>query len=133
MADLLTRIGLRAESSAISDSLPNYAPYWVIGNFIFAYGVTSSRTIKQYYGIDHQASPREDLAKYGDAAVREGKITQRILNRIKRNESAHLNTVEHFSFFVTSVLFGIISGVPNATINATCLAYTVIRILYLGW
>lgn len=45
-----------------------------------------SSGIKNYYGIDHQVSPREDLVKYGAKAVADGKITQAQLNQMKRVE-----------------------------------------------
>lgn len=51
-------------------------------------------------GLDHNASPREDLSKYGDAAVSAGKLSRRRLAQIQRMEGAHQNSVEGFTFFV---------------------------------
>lgn len=128
MSTFLQAIGLRASSPATM--IPNYAPSFVIFQFIFAYGVLSSRTLKQYYGLDHNASPREDLKKYGDVAVREGKITQKQLDMLKRNEAAHANAVENFTLFTASVLFASLAGVKNQSINAAASVYTVARICY---
>lgn len=65
MSSLLTALGLRGASAT---TIPNYAPAFVGFHFLYAYGL-SSRTLKQWYGIDHNASPREDLTKYGETAV----------------------------------------------------------------
>lgn len=76
MSSLVAGLGLRTAGAGLPAS--NWAPALLSWQFFFAYGLMSSRTLKQWYGIDHNASPREDLAKYGDAAVRSGKITVRI-------------------------------------------------------
>lgn len=127
MSALLTSLGL---SGASATNIPNYAPAFVGFHFLFAYGVLSSRTLKQWYGIDHNVSPREDLAKYGEAAVREGKITRKQLDMLKRNESAHANSVENFPLLVASLLFASHAGVSANTINAAGLSYTVARVCY---
>ena len=62
----------------------------------------SSRTPKQYYGIDHNGNPRQDLKKYADVAIREGKITQEQIEQIQRIESAGANSVEGYALFATS-------------------------------
>ncbi|CAI7621809.1 unnamed protein product [Penicillium glandicola] len=118
MTSLLTALGLRASLP----KTPNYGPGFITFNFILAYGLLSSRTLKQWYGLDHQVSPREDLAKYGEAAVREGKITRRQLDMLKRNESAHANAVENFPLLVAGVLFASLAGVPAQKINAAALS-----------
>ena len=43
--------------------------------------------------IDHNSSPRDDVSKYGEQAVREGNLSQRALYMIKRNEAAHENSM----------------------------------------
>ncbi|KAJ5679117.1 hypothetical protein N7462_007361 [Penicillium macrosclerotiorum] len=129
MSFLLTAIGLRA-AGALEAPIPNYGPAFLAFHFFWAYGVLSSRTLKQWYGIDHQASPREDLAKYGEAAVREGKMTRKQLGMLKRNEAAHANSVENFSLLVGSLLFASYANVPSPVINAAGLSYTVARVCY---
>lgn len=129
MASFLSAIGIRA-ADTLNPSASNYGPYFVGFHFIYAYGVLSSRTLKQWYGIDHQASPREDSAKYGEAAIRDGKITRKQLDMLKRNEAAHANSVENFSLFVASILFASHAGVNVQTINAAGLSYTIARICY---
>ena len=129
MASLFTNIGLRATDS-LSSVIPNYGPFFLGFHFIYAYGILSSRTLKQWYGIDHQVSPREDLAKYGETAVREGKITCRQLDMLKRNEAAHANSVENFTLLVAAILFASYAGVSRQTINAAGLSYTVARLCY---
>ncbi|KAJ5338609.1 hypothetical protein N7452_005337 [Penicillium brevicompactum] len=127
MTSLLTTLGLRASQDARTS---NYGPIFLTFHFFYAYGILSSRTLKQWYAIDHQASPREDLAKYGEAAVRDGKMTRKQLDMLKRNESAHANSVENFPLLVAGVLFASHAGVPAHIINAASLSYTLARILY---
>lgn len=129
MASLGTALGLRAASAA-SNNIPNHAPAFLCFHFIFAYGVLSSRTLKQWYGIDHNASPRYDLAKYGDEAVRSGKITQKQLDMLQRNESAHANAVENYAFFLGAISFATFAGVDRKYVNRAGLAYTVARVAY---
>ncbi|GLI82013.1 hypothetical protein PoHVEF18_010413 [Penicillium ochrochloron] len=131
MTSLLTAIGLRA-ADPLNSSIPNFGPAFLGFHFLWAYGVLSSRTLKQWHGIDHQVSPREDLNKYGEAAVREGKITRKQLDMLKRNESAHANSVENYSLLVGSLLFASYAGVPAQIINAAGLSYTVARLVYGG-
>ena len=99
-------------------------------NWFYAYGVLSSRTPKQIYGLDHNANPRADLTKYGNEAVKSGKITQAQLDQLRRFESASANAVEGYTLFVASVLFGIIAGVHEDTIFNSCSVYTVARLIY---
>lgn len=91
----------------------------LIGNWAFAYALTSTRLAKNYYGIDNNVAPREDLSKYGEAAVKAGKISQRTLNRLKRQEAAHANAVEGYPLFVAaSTLKSDIAG--RALFGALC-------------
>lgn len=71
-------------------------------NWFYAYGILSSRTIKQVYGIDHNANPRQDLNKYGEASVKEGKMTRKQVERCQRFESASANSVEGYTLFAGS-------------------------------
>jgi uncharacterized MAPEG superfamily protein len=135
MSSLAAAIGLRgagagALGSLQSTSVPNFGPACIIFHFLFAYGVLSSRTLKQFYGIDHNESPREDLAKYGEQAVQDGKLTRKQLQMLKRNESAHANAVENFSLLVAGVTFASLAGVDRRAINAASLTYTVARVAY---
>ncbi|KAK0516383.1 hypothetical protein JMJ35_000986 [Cladonia borealis] len=88
------------------------------------------RFAKMAVGLDHNLSPREDLSKYGEAAVQAGKLSRRRLEQIKRMQSAHENSVEGFTLFVACVLFATCSSVPNTTINAVCVWYTLSRLIY---
>lgn len=90
----------------------------------------ASRHLKQLWGIDHQESPREDIAKYGDAAVRSGKITQKQLDMLKRNEGAHANSVENYPLLVGALGFATMAGVPPQDINRAGLVYTAARVFY---
>ncbi|KAI0439124.1 hypothetical protein F4803DRAFT_63467 [Xylaria telfairii] len=128
MASLTTALGLRTAGTGLS--VANWAPGLLSWQFVFAYGLLSSRTLKQWYGIDHNASPREDLAKYGNAAVQSGKITQKQLNMLKRNESAHANSVENYTLFVAAMGFATFAGVEPHLINRAGLLYTVARFTY---
>jgi uncharacterized MAPEG superfamily protein len=64
--------------------------------------VLSTRPAKARAGIDDNRNPRHDLAKYGERAVSEGKITRRQLERMTRLQSAHENAVEGFAFFAAA-------------------------------
>ena len=128
MSSLLTALGLRA-SSPISPA-PTLGHYYIMFHFIYAYGILSSRTWKQYYGLDHNVSPREDLAKYGQQAVSSGKLTQAQLDQMKRVESASANSVEHFPLFVGAVLWAQMAGLKSEVINAAGLWYTLARLAY---
>lgn len=81
---------------------PNHAPAFLIANWLYAYCTLSTRFSKMALGLDHNASPREDLSKYGDAAVRAGKLSRRRLAQMQRMEAAHQNSVEGFGFFVAA-------------------------------
>lgn len=123
-------LGLRAAPSASGASLPNLAPAFLGFHFVFAYGVLSSRTLKQWYGLDHNESPRYDLATYGDAAVASGRITRRQLDMLRRNESAHANAVENYALLVGALAFATLAGVDRRLINRAGLAYTAARVAY---
>lgn len=127
MSAIANSLGLRANGLA---PVPCQAPYHAIFNFLFAYVFLSSRMLKSSYGIDHNVNPREDLARFGEKAVQEGKITRKQLNLLKRNEAAHANAMEHFPVFVGSVLFAVVSKLNNETINRTCTVYSLARIVY---
>jgi uncharacterized MAPEG superfamily protein len=129
MATLATTLGLRAPALPNS-TIANYAPAWVTFHFFWAYVVLAPRHLKQIYGIDHQASPREDLAKYGDAAVKSGKISKKMLGMMKRNESAQLNSTENYILFVGATAFATVAGVEQELINRACLVYTLARFAY---
>jgi uncharacterized MAPEG superfamily protein len=84
--------------------VPCYAAGSIVYSFVFAYAAQSPRFIKLAYGLDHNVAPREDVAVYGDAAVKAGKLSRKQLALVKRVEAAHLNAVEHFPFFVGAVV-----------------------------
>ncbi|KAL1847015.1 hypothetical protein Plec18167_003020 [Paecilomyces lecythidis] len=125
---LLTSLGLSAATA--TTTIPNYGPAALIFHFLFAYGILSSRTLKQMYGLDNNVSPREDLAKHGDAAVREGKISQKTLDMLKRNESAHANSVENYTLLVAGVSLATFAGVDRVVVNRAVAMYTIARIAY---
>ncbi|KAI0905144.1 hypothetical protein F4824DRAFT_456144 [Ustulina deusta] len=128
MASLVTGLGLRTAGAGLSAS--NWAPALLSWQFLFAYGLLSSRTLKQCYGIDHNSSPREDLTKHGDAAVRSGKISRKQLEMLRRNESAHANSVENYTLFVAAMGFATFAGVEPHLINRAGLLYVTARLAY---
>jgi len=99
-SSLLTFLGLHAAASGQQPA--NYAPAFLIANWLYAYCALSTRFSKIAVGLDHNVSPREDLSKYGDAAVSAGKLSRRRLAQIQRMEGAHQNSVEGFTFFVAA-------------------------------
>ncbi|MCJ1289984.1 hypothetical protein MMC34_001519 [Xylographa carneopallida] len=129
MASLLTSLGLRAPSLP-NLITPNHAPAYLSLHFVLAYCVLAPRHLKQIHGIDHNVSPREDLTKYGDAAVRAGTITPKQLAMMKRNESAHANAIENYTFFVAAMGFATFAGVERELVNRAGLLYTVARVAY---
>lgn len=69
-------------------------------------------------GLYHNSSPRQELAIYGDVAVRAGKVSRRTMEQIKRMLAAHENSVDWFAFVVAAgesscmqILFGIRAAV----------------------
>lgn len=109
---------------------PNYVAGFLVTNFLFAHMASNTRWPKKYYGLDHNDCPRQDLDKYGDAMVKEGKLSRKALDALKRQEAAHSNNIDNFPFFVGTMLFALYSGVPNVVINQVGALYTVIRIAY---
>jgi len=99
-------------------------------NWAFAYLALSSRTPKQYFGIDHNGNPRQDLAQHGEAAVREGKMTRAQLDMIQRMEAATANSIDGYTFFAASVLFALVAKVPRPALLKACTTYTVARLVY---
>ena len=94
----LAFLGLQAGSGGQQPS--NYGPWFLIANWWYAYCTLSTRFSKMALGIDHNSSPRLDLAKYGEEAVRAGKLSQQKLSQLQRREAAHQNSVEGFTLFV---------------------------------
>ena len=93
-------IDLLGVEAAAGQQPANYAPFFTLANWLYAYCTLSPRFAKMAVGLDHNVSPREDISKYGDAAVQAGKLSQRRLEQIRRMQSAHENSVEGFTLFV---------------------------------
>jgi uncharacterized MAPEG superfamily protein len=129
MASLFTALGLRAPSNPARPT-PNHAPSFLIFHFALAYLALAPRNLKQFYGLDHNVAPREDLSKYGDAAVRAGKITQRQLDMMRRTEAAQANAVENLVLFVGAMSLATCAGVKPELVNRAGLTYSVARIVY---
>jgi len=115
---------------SLTSSASNLTAAFALGHFAWAYLILAPRHLKQYYGIDHQVSPREDINKYGPSAVAKGKLTQRDLDRIKRMDSAQANSIEHLPFFLCGMVFATVVGVDNAVINMCGWGYTAMRVGY---
>lgn len=128
-SSFLTNIGLRAYPTA-SYTPPNHAATFLIANFVSAYLLLAPRTPKQWYGLDHNSSPREDVEKYGPAMVSSGKISQKTLNMIKRWGFAHNNAIENYPLFMGGVLLGTVAGVETGKLNGLMALYTVARLGY---
>ena len=90
MASLSAKLGLHAPDISTS----NHAAGFLLFNWFFTYGILSTRIAKHRYGLDHNVCPREDLTKYGEAAVQAGKLSRTTLDRLKRQEAAHANASE---------------------------------------
>ena len=83
----------------------NHAPLYLIANWWYAYCTLSIRFEKISLGIDHNASPREDLATYGAAAVQAGKLSSAKLAMLHRRQAAHENSVEGFPLLVAAGMY----------------------------
>lgn len=97
VSNVLNNIGIRQGNDS-----PCYAGGFLLWGFVFAYAVSASRPMKIALKLDHNVSPREDVSKYGEQAVKDGKISQKQLKMLKRNEAAHANNVENYPLFAAS-------------------------------
>ena len=128
--DLLTNLGVRAANTFTAAQVPNYAPHFIIGNFLLSYIISSTRFPKVAAGIDNNISPRGDLGERGERAVKEGKLSQERLEQLRRLQGAHSNNIEHFPFLVGALAMAVQGGVDTQTINKYGLIYTIIRAVY---
>jgi len=101
-SSLIQAFGLRALPAG--ERPLNLTAYFAIGNFLLAHAAMSTRFVKNYLGIDHNENPQEDLIKYGERAVTEGKMSRETLDRVKRMQAAHLNATSHLPYFVGSLV-----------------------------
>ncbi|TAQ83305.1 hypothetical protein B7494_g8369 [Chlorociboria aeruginascens] len=126
---LLTSLGLQALPPS-SPPPPYLAGTFLISNFVLSYLVLAPRSLKQYYGFDHNSAPREDISKYGEKMVSDGKLSRSALKRIKRMEAAQANSIENLPLLVAGVLYAMHKAVDSRTVNALMLGYTVARVAY---
>lgn len=124
MPSLVTTLGLTASSTT------THAPTIASLNFILAYFLLTPRFMKRYHGLEHYKSPRDSVAKFGGAAVTSGKVTQRQLERIGRNEAAQANAVENYALLVGALGFATVAGVEPGYVNCVGVVYTVLRVVY---
>ncbi|KAJ5768763.1 hypothetical protein N7520_003322 [Penicillium odoratum] len=108
----------------------NHVATLLLANWALAYVFMSTRYTKIYLGIDNNVAPREGLATRGEDAVKSGKISQRTLNKLKRQEAAHANAVEGYTVFVAAILTAAYAGLPHKTINKIGLWYTLSRVAF---
>ncbi|KAH9214566.1 hypothetical protein DL95DRAFT_365715 [Leptodontidium sp. 2 PMI_412] len=125
---LLTNLGLSSLPITHASPIPSYASRFLIFNFVYAYGLLATRFVKRYYGFDHNVCPRQDIEKYGEKMVKEGKISRGTLETIRRMDNAHANSVEGFTVFVAGVLLALHAGVPTEKLNGLMAAYSVSRV-----
>lgn len=105
---------------------------FLIANFVWSHALSSSRALKMLYRMDNHVNPRADLDKFGQRAVLEGKITQAQLDMLKRNESAHANSMDHFPLFATALVLAKFANLPVVDINSAALLYTAVRLAFWG-
>lgn len=120
-------LGLRA---SLSTGTPNYAGYYLAWNFLWSYGILQPRFLKMHYDIDNNVMPRNDIETLGPEAVKSGKLTQSQLDLVRRNNATHENSVAHFPAFVGAILWGTMAGLSPVELNASALAYTLVRLGY---
>lgn len=102
----------------------------ILSQFFLNYLITQPRFQKIAYGIDNNADPRPDLAEKGPKAVKEGKLSQKQLDRINRLQSAHNNGLENLPLFSLAICFALIAKVPGSFVNKFGLTYTLARVAY---
>lgn len=127
MSSLLSFLGINAAAGAAT---PDHTAAYLIANILWSHTLSSSRAMKWLLRIDNHVSPREDSSKFGPRAVADGKITQRQLDMLKRNEAAHANSMEHYAVFATAMILAKIAGLPASQINYTGFLYTALRLLF---
>ncbi|EPQ28019.1 uncharacterized protein PFL1_04346 [Pseudozyma flocculosa PF-1] len=111
----------------------NYGPVSILAAFAGSHLILQHRLPKLFYGVDDNVYPRQDL--HGDRAERHvatGKLTRAQLNRLRRWEAAHYNSVDHLPVFVGAVLSLQLAGVPNRLTNRVCAVYLAARAAYAG-
>ncbi|KAM3524517.1 hypothetical protein MY4038_007724 [Beauveria bassiana] len=105
---------------------------YLIANILISHTLSSTRGLKWLWRIDNHVSPRTDLEKSGPRAVLEGRLQQSQLDMLRRNESAHANSMEHFPVFATALILAKMAGVSAADINYAGLTYTLARLAFVG-
>ncbi|KAK2761778.1 hypothetical protein FQN54_001606 [Arachnomyces sp. PD_36] len=97
--EFLITLGLRADPTSVVQA-PNYAATIIITNYILTNLVFNSSYAKRRAKIFNPVSPRASVDEFGETAVKEGKISKKQLDMIKRTEAAHHNGIENFPFFM---------------------------------
>ena len=111
--------------------LPNYGPHFLLANFLLSYICTSTRIQKLGLRIDNNMNPRYDLASpRAEKLVSTGRITQEQLDQMRRVQSAHSNSMEHYTVFVAAVLSAIVAKLDNGMVNKYAVLYTIARAAY---
>lgn len=126
---LATALGL-PRSTVPGQATTNHAAAYLTFHFVFAYCVLAPRHMKQFYGLDHNVAPRQDLAQHGEAAVGAGRITRRTLQTMQRVEAAQANSIENYALFAGAVALATAAGVEGALVNRAALVYTAARLVY---
>jgi len=117
-------------------------------NFFWANVFMSGRAPRVFYGIDSNANPRVNTTSILEDAKNKGKISENQVRMFQRWEGAGLNSLENFTLFapcrecqlcsfrgrhwtnMITVLFGLHSGLPAATIQRACAIYTAARVAF---
>ncbi|THW56833.1 hypothetical protein D6D25_03115 [Aureobasidium pullulans] len=129
MASFLTNLGLTANNTLAP--LPNYGPYFLLGNFLFSYVVTTTRFQKTSYGCDNNINPRYDLeSPRAEQLVSKGKLTNEQLEQLRRIQSAHSNSMEHYTVFVAAIMSAMIAKLDGGVVNRYATIYTLVRAAY---
>ncbi|KAI5199906.1 hypothetical protein E4T39_05937 [Aureobasidium subglaciale] len=129
MSSFLTNLGLTANNSLAP--LPNYGPQFLLANFLLSYVLTTTRFQKSSYGCDNNINPRYDLeSPRAEQLVSKGKLTQAQLEQLRRIQSAHSNSMEHYTVFTAAVLCSLIAKLDSGMLNRYATIYTLVRAAY---
>lgn len=129
MPSFLVNLGLTTNDTMAP--LPNYGPHFLLANFLLSYICTSTRIQKLGLRIDNNMNPRYDLVSpRAEKLVSTGRITQEQLDQMRRVQSAHSNSMEHYTVFVAAVLSAIVAKLDNGMVNRYAVLYTIARAAY---
>lgn len=103
----------------------NYSYHLLLAVFIQT-NVASPKGAILRVGAYDNANPRSDL----DKIEKDGKVSPRLIAKLRRREAAHQNCYDNLGIFAATVVAGNQVGLGARYMNTMAGAYLAIRILY---